>query len=155
DWGAMQFLQLSETTRRRLLLEELLLMLLRMGLIALLVLALAAPYLASPLLAELGIAPNRDVVLVFGGGSGMSSTASGQTPHEAPRQWAKNFLGQLAPGDSVAVFQAREQVVPIVAEPSHDLERVRKKIDELPPPGGGCNWPLAVREAHQVLAAKS
>ena len=36
DWGAMQFLQISKVTRRRLFLEELLLMLLRMGLIALL-----------------------------------------------------------------------------------------------------------------------
>src|SRR5262249_58113571 len=77
DWGAMQFLQVSETTRRRLLIEELLLMLLRMGLIAVLVLALAAPFLAGPLLAELDVAPNRDVVLVFGGGDGMTSTTSG------------------------------------------------------------------------------
>src|SRR5712691_3368636 len=65
DWGAMQFLQVSETTRRRLLIEELLLMLLRMGLIALVVLALAAPYAVSPLLSEVGGRPNRDVVLVF------------------------------------------------------------------------------------------
>src|SRR5262249_23447863 len=48
DWGAMQFLQLSEVTRRRLLLEELLLMLLRMGLIAVLLAALAGPYTDAP-----------------------------------------------------------------------------------------------------------
>ena len=47
DWGAMQFLQISEVTRRRLLIEELLLMLLRMGLIAVLVLALAGPFVDS------------------------------------------------------------------------------------------------------------
>jgi len=41
DWGAMQFLQVSETTRRRLLIEELLLMLLRMGLIGILAAGLA------------------------------------------------------------------------------------------------------------------
>src|SRR2546422_3404147 len=63
DWGAMQFLQISETTRRRLLLEELLLMLLRMGLIALLVLALAAPFTTSRLFAGAGRRDNRDVVL--------------------------------------------------------------------------------------------
>ena len=48
DWGAMQFLQFSQTTRRRLLLEELVLMALRMGLVAILVLALAAPYAPPP-----------------------------------------------------------------------------------------------------------
>src|SRR5438477_1452033 len=67
DWGAMQFLQVSETTRRRLLIEELLLMLLRMGLIGLAVLALAAPYLITPGLPTIGRRSNRDVVLVFDG----------------------------------------------------------------------------------------
>src|SRR5438876_6520366 len=66
DWGAMQFLQVSEVTRRRLLIEELMLMLLRMGLIAVLVLALADPFSDSTLVAS-GQRPNRDVVLVFDG----------------------------------------------------------------------------------------
>src|SRR5262245_48626143 len=42
DWAAMRFLQVSERTRRKIFLEELLLMLLRMGLIAFFVIALAA-----------------------------------------------------------------------------------------------------------------
>ncbi|MFQ3592348.1 MAG: BatA domain-containing protein, partial [Gemmataceae bacterium] len=45
DWGAMQFLQLSETRRKRLFLEELLLLVVRMGILALLVFGLAGPYL--------------------------------------------------------------------------------------------------------------
>src|SRR6516164_8838744 len=66
DWGAMQFLQLSEVTRRRLMIEELLLMALRMGLIAVLVLALAGPFMDdSPLLS--GQRTNRDVVIVLDG----------------------------------------------------------------------------------------
>src|SRR3954454_1337491 len=67
DWGAMQFLKISETTRRRFFIEELLLMLLRMGLIAVLVLALAAPYVESTVLARLGGRANRDIVLLFDG----------------------------------------------------------------------------------------
>src|SRR5438874_12993347 len=67
DWGAMQFLQVSETTRRRLLIEEILLMLLRMGLIALLVLALAIPQVSGPFLAKVSSRANRDVVLLFDG----------------------------------------------------------------------------------------
>src|SRR5262245_51421387 len=82
DWGAMQFLQLSERTRRRLFIEELLLMLLRMGLIALLVLALAAPWLASPALDRLGLRQNRDVVIVFDGSTSMGYAGTGKTPHE-------------------------------------------------------------------------
>src|ERR1700757_4810910 len=84
DWGAMQFLQVSETTRRRLLIEELLLMLLRMGLIALLVLALAAPHATSSFFANIGGRPNRDVVLVFDGSYSMGfSDGKNKSPHEA------------------------------------------------------------------------
>src|SRR5947207_10959122 len=75
DWGAMQFLQVSETTRRRLLLEELLLMLLRMGLIAVMVLALGAPYVTGSLLTAAGARPNRDVVLVLDGSASMGGNA--------------------------------------------------------------------------------
>src|SRR6516162_3996864 len=82
DWGAMQFLQVSDARRRRLLIEELLLMLLRMGLIAVLVMALAAPYGVSPLFRSLGLHQGRDVVLVFGGSAGMAATGS----HEAARK---------------------------------------------------------------------
>src|SRR5262245_51146001 len=97
DWGAMQFLQVSETTRRRLLIEELLLLLLRMGLIAVLVLALAAPFVTGNLAAYLGGQPNRDVVLVFGGSTSMGYTGSDRTPHQAAQQWAKDYLAQLQP----------------------------------------------------------
>src|SRR5437016_13507963 len=76
DWGAMQFLQISETTRRRLLIEELLLLLLRMGLIAILVVALAAPYVTSTVLGNLA-KDNRDVVLVVDGSASMGFAATG------------------------------------------------------------------------------
>src|SRR5258708_2883957 len=67
DWGAMQFLQISQVKRRRIFIEELLLMLLRMGLLAVLVFALAGPFLTGPAVARLAAGVNRDVVLVFDG----------------------------------------------------------------------------------------
>lgn len=152
DWGAMQFLQVSETVRRRLLLEEILLMLLRMGLIALMVLALAAPYVISPAVGALGNRPNRDVVLLLDGSYSMGFTGSGRTAHEAARDWATAFVNELAAGDSVAVVQAKQQPVPLVAELTHDLEQVREALARLPGPRGGCDWPAAVRLAHQILA---
>src|SRR5947208_8872394 len=66
DWGAMQFLQISEVTRRRLMLEELLLMMLRIGLLGVLVFALAGPFFPTPpAIARITGRTNRDVVLVF------------------------------------------------------------------------------------------
>src|SRR5262249_33101948 len=88
DWGAMQFLQISQRTRRRLLLDDWLLLLLRMALIAVLVLALAAPYVASPVLANLGAQPQRDVVLLVDGSYSMGFTGSGKTAHDAAKELA-------------------------------------------------------------------
>ncbi len=152
DWGAMQFLQVSETVRRRLLLEEILLMLLRMGLIALMVLALAAPYIISPAGCGLGNRPNRDVVLLIDGSYSMGFTGSGRTPHDAAKEWAAAFVNSLAAGDSVAVIQAKQQPVPVLGELTHDLDQVREALAHLPGPRGGCDWPAAVRLAHLILA---
>jgi hypothetical protein len=152
DWGAMQFLQVSEVTRRRLFIEELLLMLLRMGLIAVLVLALAGPFLTSSMIARLGPRANRDVVLVFDGSYSMGSTGKEGVPQEKAKEWAKAFVADLAPGDTVAILQAKEQGVPVLAEPSQDLDRVKQAIDRLPSPGGGCDWRPSLQAATAILA---
>jgi hypothetical protein len=153
DWGAMQFLQMSEKTRRRVFIEELLLMLLRMALIALLIFALAGPFLQSSTLAKLGPKVNRDVVLVFDGSYSMGSTSpNGPTPHEAAKEWAKAFLHDLAPGDSVAVLQAKDVPVPVLNEPSHDIGRVYEAVDHLPAPAGSCDWRPALQSAFTILS---
>ena len=127
DWGAMRFLQISKVTRRRLFLEELLLMLLRMGLIGLLPLAFAGLVTNFDWLSWVEPRPNRDVVLVFDGSSSMNYTGGGKTPQDAAKEWAAEYVKRLSPGDAVAVFQARQQVVPVVAEPSVDLQRMCQK----------------------------
>jgi hypothetical protein len=155
DWGAMQFLQISEVTRRRLMLEEVLLLLLRMALLAVLVLALAGPFFETSFLSRLaGSRPNRDVVLVFDGSASMAATdeTGRRSPQDLAREWALAFLDALAPGDTVAVLQAKQQVVPVVATLSRDLKAVRQRIKDLPAPAGGCDWPGALKRAHQVLA---
>src|SRR4051794_24812210 len=117
DWGAMQFLHISEVTRRKIMLEELLLMLLRMGLLGILVAALAGPFLTLPgPAARVFGRPARDVVLVIDASASMSALdeADGKSPYESAREWAVNYLDDLAPGDGVAVLLAREQVSPVV-----------------------------------------
>src|SRR5690554_1450706 len=91
DWGAMQFLQISETTRRRLLIEEVLLMMLRMGLIALMVLGLAAPYTLVSL-GHFGNRPSHDVVLVFDGSYSMGYTGTGESAQDTAKEWAETFV---------------------------------------------------------------
>jgi hypothetical protein len=152
DWGAMQFLQVSEVTRRRLLIEELLLLLLRMGLIAVLVYGLAGPYSDKPLLGKAGGGTPRDVVLIIDGSYSMTYAATGRSAHETAKEWAQAFLNDLPAGSAVAILQAKQQVVPVLAELSHDLDRARDRIDHLPPPAGGCDWPAAFQAAHAILS---
>jgi hypothetical protein len=151
DWGAMRFLQISETTRRRILIEEILLMMLRIGLLGLLVVGLASPWLESQTFTKLGTRPNRDVVIVIDGSTSMGATVTGKSAHDLAKEWALALLDDMQPGDSVAVLHAKQQVVPIVGTLTADLDRARDEIMQLPPPSGSCNWPAAVEAAHTVL----
>lgn len=152
DWGAMRFLQVSEITRRKIFIEELLLMLLRMGLIALLVVAMAAPWAAGTVFEKLGLADNRDVVLIFDGSAPMSYTDdTDKSLQQKAVEWSKELLDRLAPGDNIAVLQAREQAVPIVGELISDQRQIRKALEQLPAPSGTCDWPQALETAQQVL----
>src|SRR4051812_6290941 len=108
-WGAMRFLQVSERTRRKVFLEELLLMFIRMGLIALMVIALAAPLDSSRWLDFLADRGRRDVVLVVDGSYSMAYRGASGTAHDAAKTWALGLLDDLRPGDAVAVVGARHR----------------------------------------------
>lgn len=151
DWAAMRFLQVSERTRRKIFLEELLLMLLRMALIAIFVFALAAPYLTSPRLAHWGGRGNRDIVILIDGSYSMGFRQDGSTAHDRAKEWTQQLLAELNPGDSVAVLQAKQQVVPVIGHLSTDPDQVRAGLQNMPPPRGGVDWPAAVQAAAQML----
>ncbi|HEV3143550.1 MAG TPA: VWA domain-containing protein [Gemmataceae bacterium] len=150
DWAAMQFLQISEKTRRKIFLEELLLMLLRMGLIGLFVIALAAPFLRSTLLARWGGRGNRDIVIIFDGSYSMDFKQGEPSANEKAKEWALHFVDDLAPGDSVAILQAKQQVIPVLGLTT-DPDQVRTSIQNLPPARGGVDWPASVQAAIQIL----
>ncbi len=117
-------------------------------------LALAGPFITSSVIARMGPRSNRDVVLVFDGSYSMGSTGKEGVPHEKAKEWAKAFVADLTPGDTVAILQAKEQVVPVLAEPSHDLDRVKEYIGKLPAPSGGCDWRPALQAAAEHPGAQ-
>lgn len=154
-WGAMQFLELGRNTRRRIRLEQILLMLLRMGMIALIVFALSRPWLAGGWLTKLVSSEARDVVFVIDGSYSMGWRGKAETPHAAAIGWARNLLGALRPGDSISVIDAREQPRQVIASPSRDFEHVRHTLDSLPGPSGSADLAAAVTKALQVLGRTS
>ena len=153
DWAAMQFLHTSERTRRKLFLEQILLMLFRMGLILLLIVGLASPWVRAPWMAGITPAPSRDVVIVLDGSFSMGYAQDGRTARDAARDWAADFLGQLQPGDTVGVLHARQQPVRLLGHLSADRDQARAAVADAPKPNGGVNMAAAVREAILLLKA--
>ena len=155
-WGAMQFLELGRRTRRRIRIEELLLMLLRMGLLALVVFALCRPWAQGGMMfTSLGAKTNRDIVLVIDGSYSMGWEGKAVTPHAAAIRWAHDLLEQLGGGDTVAVLDARDQVRMVIESPTSDFDLVRQELDSLPQPAGTSNLAAAATEAVKVLSRTS
>lgn len=152
DWAAMQFLRVSEQTRKKIFLEQLLLMLLRMGAIALLVLGVASPWVKAPWLSRINSGPSRALVIIVDGSFSMGYQKDGVTPHDLAKDWAANLVGKLQPGDSVAVISARRQPVWIVEHLSTDLNLVTGAIRDIPKPRRGLNLAASFREATRLLA---
>ena len=155
QWGAMQFLELGRKARRRIRLEQLLLLLLRMGLIAFVVLALARPWVQGGFLAELVSTERRDVVFVIDGSYSMGWQGGARTPHDEARQWVHRFLEDLHSGDTVTIIDARDQARVVIDPPTRDFGLVRETLDSLPPPSGTSNLADACTKAVQILSRTS
>lgn len=151
-WGAMQFLELGRRTRRRIRLEELLLLLLRIGLISLLALAFARPWGKGGVFSAITDTVRRDVVFVVDGSYSMGWQGGGATPHAAARQWIHRAVGELRPGDTYSLLEARDQVIPVIEDPTSDPRVIREQVDEIPPPAGTSRLAAASTKAVQLLS---
>ena len=151
SWGAMQFLNPSRKTRRRMRLEELLLLLIRMSVVVLVVLAMCRLSISSGLLMGYRSAGSRDVVLVIDGSNSMGRSDGLTSLHDKAIRRAQSFLETLKAGDTVAVIDARDKPIRMVDSPVQDLELVRQQLDEIPPPAGAGDLQRACEEAVAIL----
>jgi hypothetical protein len=154
DWGAMQFLELDPNAKRRIRLEELLLLLVRMGLIVLVTLALARPWIQSQWMGSFSPKQPRDIVLIIDGSysMGWDANGNGKTSHLRSLQLARDFLRDMQVGDAVQVIHAIEQPHVMLPELTHDPYRVKETINDLPVPAGSADLVAAVRKGIQLLA---
>jgi hypothetical protein len=146
-WGAMQFLDLGKRTRRRMIWDELLLMAVRMGVIGVLVVALAAPTETAGWLARFRPRGERDIVLIV---DQSASMVVGMPPNAA-KQWTMALIDQLGANDRLAVLRAGSRPA-LIASWSLDRDGARSAIQTLPSPRGGCDGPSAVALARQLLS---
>ena len=153
QWGAMQFLELGRQAKRRIRLEEFLLLALRMGLIALIAIAMARPWLSGSVVSQFSAAPTSDYVLVIDSSYSSDWRGSAKTPHQQAVRWTTRFLNELAPSDTVAVIDSRDQVEPVVPTLTRDRDFVRKALENLPTPSGTSKLHEAVVRGVQLLSA--
>jgi cbb3-type cytochrome oxidase subunit 3 len=155
DWGAMQFLELDNSAKRNVRLEEYLLMLVRMGIVALVAIAMARPWIGSDWLGVIASSQPRDVILIIDGSCSMGwdEKQDGKTPHVRGQQLAREFLATLRTGDAVQVIDARERPQSVLPESTRDPYRVKEAIHDLPPPAGSADLLAALRQGIKLLAA--
>jgi hypothetical protein len=147
----MQFLQLSTRTKRRVYLEQFWLMVLRILIITLVCLALAAPEATSRLFGTTTAGGPRDVVLLIDGSASMAYKQGGGTAADAARDWAAAYIDRLRSGDRVAIFQVKTRPVPIVPNLTGDRDQARNALELLTPPRGSADWPAATQAALALL----
>ncbi|QEL20171.1 BatA domain-containing protein [Limnoglobus roseus] len=150
DWAAMQFLQVSKKTRRKVFIEHFLLMLVRMAVIALVVLAFLAPTITSTFFNRFGSAAGngeRDVVILIDGSASMAYKHDNATAAEKAKELARRVIDSLRPGDRVAVFEAKQSLVPLLGNLSPDHDQARNSLELLNAPRGGVDWPACVQAA--------
>ena len=153
DWGAMQFLETSLTSRsRRILIEEIILMALRCGLLALLVLALARPYFFPGRLLFGGAGQAQDIAIVLDGSLSMTLRTGGKSAFARAVEEAKQVLEVSRPADAICVIVAGSAADPIVPRPLSDRRALRKSLEEAMPIGGSLDVPKALTEAVRCLA---
>jgi hypothetical protein len=151
SWGAMQFLDPSRKTRRKMKLEELLLLVIRIAAVCLIAVAAARPWISSGFLMGYNSAGSRDVVLVIDGSNSMGRSDGLISIHQKAIRRAQEFLQTLQPGDTAAVIDARDRPVRIIESPLQDLSLVSEELDELPPPAGAADLRQACEEAVGIL----
>jgi hypothetical protein len=125
--------------RRKLQLQHLLLLLLRMSLIALLCLALARPRVQT---GKMPFTPDQEIasVLVFDTSPSMEYSVGTHTRLEDSRQRARELLNEMAPGSRVAVLDTADEPGDDRAQEWLSVSQARTRIDNLRIRPG--NWPL-------------
>ncbi len=127
-WGAMMFLDdIVRTNRRRIRIEQLLLLLVRMAIPALLAMAMARPVLTG-VRALIRRAPSSAVVL-FDNSFSMEAGEAGRATVGVAREEAAAIVAGLPRGSEAAVV-GMAGPMPAVEDPTVDLVRIRSGLDD-------------------------
>lgn len=122
-FSTLRFLKLAQKkSSKRMKMENFLLWLLRTLLLLVLALAFALPVLRSSMGSSLLGRSYRDVAIVWDVSGSMSYVSGPKNVWEESRQVVQGILKDLKQGDRVSIHLAAAEPVPLLAEPTADLD---------------------------------
>ena len=155
QWGAMQFLNPSRKTRRRMRLEEILLLLVRMAAVAIVVLATCRFSVSSGMLLGYHSAGSRDVVFVIDGSNSMGRSDGLTTLHDKAIRRAQMYLKTLQAGDTVSIIDARDTAIRVMDSAVTDKALAHASLESIRPAAGAGDLQHACSEAVAMLGRRS
>lgn len=151
DWGAWQFLQSAQHTRRTVTLNDAWLLLLRVFVIVIAVMALARPWVSAAWLPLGNEAPPRDVAVILDGSSSTAILHEGRSIQSRLQHDVRQLVQALPRGSTVQLYDARDAVVPLLPSRTASVPNAIAALNELGPPTGTSHLPRAISTAVRAL----
>lgn len=153
-WAAMRFLAAAlAKNQRRIRIEQWLLLALRCLLVALVVGAMAKPFLESFGNVIPGGRTHR--VIVMDASMSMAAKSGGSTRFDQAKAVASQLLKDSRRGDAASLVLMSDPPRVVVGEPSPNLDAVRKEIGELTQGEGGVDLEATFEAVDRVMEASS
>jgi hypothetical protein len=137
-WAAMEFLLTTmEKNSRRLQMQDLILMALRVAAVVFLALSLARPTIAPGHFNIMGSSGETAAVILLDNSLSMGVASGNEARFDAAKRRAKEIIDELPKGSAAALILMSDVAVDEIAEPSHSLEVVRDAALHAPLSDGG------------------
>jgi len=153
-WAAMEYLLAAVRKNvRRIRIEQLILLLIRVAILLLLAVALADPIwsLFPTLGSSLGTAGRTHFVLVLDGSYSMGYQPSEKSRFELAQQLAVQVVQDSRQGDGFTLVLMANPPVVAISEPAFDPDDVTEEIEGMLMRHGGANLPMALAEIERIL----
>ncbi len=137
-WAAMEFLLASlKKNYKRVRMQNLLLLLLRVLIIMLMAVALSRPMLPQSGMFDAIARPGRHAVIVVDKSLSTRYQQGDQTTFDRIQSVAGSIINSLGEGDVVSVLGMSDIVEPVIEEPTSDLAQARRIVERMNPGWGG------------------
>ncbi|MBA3707785.1 MAG: VWA domain-containing protein [Planctomycetes bacterium] len=150
-WAAMEFLLTTmEKNSRRLQMQDLILMLLRVAAIVFLALTLARPTIAPGHFNLLGSSGETAAVIILDNSLSMGVANGNEMRFDAAKRRVKEIVDELPKGSAAALILMSDIAVDEIGEPSHQLDTVKETAQHAPLSDGGTDCFESLAKAWKI-----